>query len=63
MSEKFTDLLKKLLVMEYFKTEDEADRLIKTYPNVIVNGIFSGNLRATAMALEFVENIKINDNK
>lgn len=48
----FVALLKALLVSEYGKTDQEADRLIKAYPDIIIQGIFASNLNATAMALE-----------
>lgn len=51
----FTELLRKLLICDEFKhTEEDADRLIKSYPMIVAQGIIKGNfaLRATAMALE-----------
>lgn len=52
----FVDLLKKLLISEeYNKSEEEADRLIKSYPNVITQGVMAWNLNATAMALEMAD--------
>ena len=52
----FVELLKKLLTSEeYNYSKDEADRLIKTYTNVITQGIMSSNLNATAMALQMAD--------
>ena len=51
----FVELLKKLLVAENNKTEEEAERIVKKYPNIVTQGIMSNRLRATAMALEMAE--------
>ena len=48
---KFPILLNKLLQMEYGKTEEQAQTLIKKYSDIMTHGIFKGNLNATAMAL------------
>ncbi len=55
--EDFKTLLKKLMVCENFYSEDEADRLIKKYPDIIIQGIMKGNfaLRATVMAIGMKE--------
>ena len=55
----FKILLKNLLMSgEYNKTEEEADRLIKSHTNIVVNGIMAWNLNATAMALEMADTQK-----
>jgi hypothetical protein len=51
----FIKLLKKLLVAENNKTEEEAERIVKKHPNIVTQGIMSNRLRATAMALEMAE--------
>lgn len=54
--EDFVEKLKDLLVCEENGyTKEEAERLIKTHTNVIVNGIMGNNLRATVMALQMEE--------
>ena len=56
MSYDFCGMLKKLLISEeYNYSNDEADRLIKTHSNVIIQGIMSNNLNATAMALQMAD--------
>lgn len=52
--EDFVTLLKALLIEEKAYTAEEADDLIKKYPDVVMQGIMRGTfaLRATAMALE-----------
>lgn len=54
MSENFVELLKALLHEERGHSVEEAERLVKAYPNVVTQGIMTGNfaLRGTAMALE-----------
>lgn len=51
--------VRKLLVLEHGRTEDEADRLCRTFPRVMVAGITSGmsflNVRATVTALLLAE--------
>jgi hypothetical protein len=53
----FVPLLRALLIEERQHSPENADRLIKSYPNVVTNGIMAGNhsLRATAIALEMVD--------
>lgn len=50
----FVELLKAILVEEMMHTPEDAERLVKAYPKIVVQGIMSGGhaLRATAMALE-----------
>lgn len=50
--EDFVALLKKLLVAEFFCTEEEAEALVKENLSIVTQGIMSGKLRATAMALD-----------
>lgn len=51
--------VRSLLVLEHGRTEDEADRLCRTFPRVMVAGITSGtsflNVRATVAALLVAE--------
>ena len=51
--------VRKLLVLEHGRTEDEADRLCRTFPRVMIAGITSGmsflNVRATVAALLLAE--------
>jgi hypothetical protein len=47
-------LVTELLVQEHGVEREEAKKLVKTETKVMVNGIMSGNLRATAMALMMV---------
>ena len=54
--DKFVELLEKLLIAENNKTKEEAEKLIKAHPNIVTQGIMSGRLRSTAMALEMAEN-------
>jgi hypothetical protein len=51
----FRELLKSLLVMEHGRTPEDAERLVKAYPEVVMQGIMANNLNATAMALEMKE--------
>ena len=51
----FVDLLRKLLVAEYGKTEEEAAALVKKHTKIVVNGIMAWNVHATAMAIEMAE--------
>ncbi|KKM22427.1 hypothetical protein LCGC14_1625490 [marine sediment metagenome] len=52
----FVGLLRKLLVSsEYGKSPEEVDRLLKKHTNVVIQGIMSGELYATAMALEMAQ--------
>lgn len=56
MSFDFVGMLKKLLISEeYNYSEDDAERLIKSHSNVIMQGIMSNNLNATAMALKMAD--------
>lgn len=50
--EGFIELLKKLLVAEFFYTKEEAEEQVKEHNQVVMQGIMGNNLRATAMALE-----------
>ena len=54
MTEDFVVLLKALMIEENGYTAEDADRLIKKYPSIIVRGIISGNiaLRGTIMTIE-----------
>jgi hypothetical protein len=54
----FVKLLKKLLVAENNKTEEEAERIVNKHPNIVAQGIMSNRLRATVMALEMAEDKK-----
>lgn len=47
----FPCLTAELLVAEYGMEYDAAHRLVKTNTEIVCNGIMSGNIRATAMAL------------
>lgn len=55
----FPTLVAELLVMEYGKTKEEAERMCKTHTRVMVAGIMSGlsfvNIRATALAITMAE--------
>ena len=48
----FVELLELLLVEEKGYSPEQAKRLIKAYPNVVINGMMASNLNATAIALE-----------
>ncbi len=52
MSCDFEKLVRAHLVEVDHETEEEADRLIAEYKDVMINGILSGNIAATAMALQ-----------
>ena len=54
----FVDMLKKLLVSEYNYTKEDSEKLIKAHSHVVVKGIMTGNLNATAIALQMVEKVK-----
>lgn len=51
------ELLKALLVEERGHTPENAERLVQSYPEVIIQGIMGGAfmLRPTAMALEMAD--------
>lgn len=53
------DTVKKLLVAEYGKTEDEAAALVKKHTNIVTNAIMGGlnmsSVRACAMAIDMQE--------
>jgi hypothetical protein len=51
----FRELLKSLLVQEYGRTPEDAERLVKAYPDIVMQGIMANNLDATAIALEMKE--------
>ncbi len=53
----FVALLKQLLIMEHGISEENADALIKKYPDIVTQGIMKGTfaLNATAMALQMKE--------
>jgi hypothetical protein len=53
----FAELVKEILVTEHCRTKEEADALVKQFPQVMVNAITAGprNYRAAAMALEMAE--------
>lgn len=52
----FAEVVSALLVHEYKRTKEDADRMVKTHTNIVLNGIMSSmNYRATAMALEMAE--------
>ncbi len=52
----FPQLVVSLLVEEHGRTKEEAEHLVATYQDVMVNGIMGGlNYRATAIALEMKE--------
>jgi hypothetical protein len=57
MAEDFVVLLKKLMIAEFNYSDAAADSLIKKYPDIIMQGIMSGNfaLRATVMAIQMKE--------
>jgi hypothetical protein len=50
----YVELLKALLVEERGHSAENAERLVKSYPGVVTQGIMAGNmsLRGCAMALE-----------
>ena len=55
---KFTDAVVEILVSEHCRTREEAETLVKRFPQIMVNAIMSGrgnNYRAAAMALEVAE--------
>ena len=54
----FVETVKAILVQEHYRTEGEADMLVKRFPNVMVNAMMAGRgteYRACAMALEMAE--------
>jgi hypothetical protein len=54
----FVEVVKAILVQEHQRTENDADMLVKRFPNVMVNAMMAGNgneVRACAMALEMAE--------
>ena len=53
----FTELVKEILVSEHCRTREEADALVKRFPQVMMNAIMAGpsHYRAAAMALEMAE--------
>jgi hypothetical protein len=53
----YTELLESLLVMEYSKTPERANELVKNNPNIVTQGIMHGNqsLRASAMLLDDID--------
>jgi hypothetical protein len=52
----FPDLVQAILVEEMGRTPEDAKRLVKAYPQIVVNGIMGNfNYRACAMALEMKE--------
>ena len=54
----FIETVKALLVAEHGKTAEEAEALMKRFPNVIISTILAGRggeYRACAMALEMAE--------
>lgn len=52
----FAEVVSALLVAEHGRTKEDADRMVKTHTNIVVNGIMANmNYRATAMALEMAE--------
>lgn len=59
----FVDAVKEILVREMQRTPEEAESLVKRFPNVMVNAMMAGigtEYRAAAMALEMAED---NDGK
>lgn len=52
----FPEVVVAVLVEEHHRTQEDAERLVKQFPQVIMNGIMGGMAyRATAMALEMKE--------
>ncbi len=52
----FAEVVSALLVEEFGKTKDEAERLVKKHTNIVVRGVMANmNHRATAMAIEMAE--------
>lgn len=55
----FVELVKSLLVEERGHSQEESDRLVKSYPHVVQNGIMDGltfsSVRSTAIALEIAD--------
>ncbi len=56
--EDFIALLKAMMIEENGYSRDDTDRLIKKYPDIIIQGIMTGNiaLRATIVAIKMKEN-------
>ncbi len=52
----FPEVVVSLLVEEHDRTKEDAEHLVVTYQDVMVNGMMGGmNYRATAIALEMKE--------
>ena len=52
----FPEVVAAILVEENGRTQEEADLLVKKYPQVVMNGIMGGMaFRATALALKMKE--------
>ena len=52
----FHEVVAAILIEENGRTKEDADRLVKKFPQVVMNGIMGGmNYRSTAMALEMKE--------
>ena len=52
----FPEVVAAILVEEHGRTKEDAARLVKQFPGIVMNGIMGGmRYRATAMALEMSE--------
>ena len=54
----FIEMVKEILVAEHCRTKEEAEALVKRFPQIMVNAIMAGRgseYRAAAMALEMAE--------
>ena len=53
---RFNEIVIALLIEEMGHTRENAERLVATYPQVVLNGVMGGgDYRATAIALEMKE--------
>lgn len=63
----FPEIVAALLVAEHSRSKEEAEALVKRFPNVIVNGIMAGltigNARIAAIALEMAESRELKEEK
>ncbi len=58
----FHEVVAAVLVEEQGRTQEDADRLVKQFPQVVLNGIMGGMAyRATALALEMKESEFVNE--
>lgn len=59
--DEFTDLLEETLVLEFGDSRNDAQRIIREYPDIVIQGIMIGrfSLRATALALQTEDSNKL----